>query len=635
MTNSVQEKKDVVIESSAKHETFTINSRDKLVAPQGSYLTMIADGKECDMLPGDYNNVEFVVTPNLGMMGSYIWENGDSKTPPYRTAAFVEGDKVVKEKSATGAITGGELTDTKLSGAAITSETGDFSGVLVDNATYTISNVTMDFGSPAVDGKTTQDFAGVGNAMMVTGDKGKLVIEDSTITTTGVAKCAVMVDDGASLIVKNTTMHANGGTVYDGYVSCAEQSIMVCVPWVLGLDGAVGNARTTNLMGDYTTAAYVDSTITARGWAALSTDGLLSGELGWGHLVAVNCDVKVEKSGYGAYAFLDCTEDFYGVKMDVESICVILCGGIVNLSSYEIGAPIDVYKLNGTKLTDRDKADRNKVFGVNGDLVDTVKGTKGSGLVNTEFKSQHFGFECHSNFPQDWNVVNLNAGTKVETGDALMLVKKTNAELNVDNAEISSGTGVLMQVMDNDDDYIGLNFEVQWGEDNPRMGRTVGNHIPTFNSAMHQAPGFSDEFAVEGATFDSTWVSNATFTNGTYEGDLWNSTGYVGQNGATTMNVAIGKDASLKGLISAGAFSHLKKDIVVQDGDWSEAIHLGHVKNKVNWNGFNNVNVTIENGGTWTVTKECVVSSVDVKDGGTLVGEVSENGDGTLTVKPK
>lgn len=37
----------------------------------------------------------------------------------------------------------------------------------------------------------------------------------------------------------------------------------------------------------------------------------------------------------------------------------------------------------------------------------------------------------------------------------------------------------------------------------------------------------------------------------------------------------------------------------------------------------------------FVVTKECVVSSLDVKNGGTLVGEISENEDGTLTVSPK
>ena len=634
MSNSTQEMKNIVIESPAKHKTFTIKENEKIVAPEGLYLTMLIDGKECSMLPGTYNNVEFVVTPNLGMMGSYIWENGDSATPPYRTAVFIDNNKLVKEKSVTGAIKDGEVTDLEVGGATITSETGDFSGILVNNSTYTISNVTMDFGSSSLDGRNTQDFAGIGNAIMVTGDKGHLVIENSTITTTGVAKCGVMCDEGSSLIVKNSTLHANGGKIYEGYVSTAEQSIMVCVPWVLGLDGAVGNARTTNLMGDYTAAAYVDSTITARGWAALSTDGLLSGELGWGHLVAVNCDVKVEKSGYGAYAFLDCTEDYYGVKMDVESICIIMCGGIANIGSYTIGTPVDVYKLNGTGLENRDKADRNKVFGVNGDLVATIRGTKGEGLVSSVFKSKHFGFVCHSNFPQDWNVVNINPGTRIETGDAVFLVKKTNAELNVNNADISSGTGVIMQVMDNDDDFIGLNFDIQWGEDNPRMGRTVGNHIPTFNRVMHEEPGYSDEFSVDGAAFDSTWVSNANFTDGAYEGDLWNSTGYVGNNGATTMNVTIGNGASLKGLISAGAFSHRKKHIEVVDGDWSEAIHLGHVSNKINWNGFNNVHVKIEKGGTWIVTKESVVNSVDVQNGGTLLGKLIENTDGTCTVKP-
>ena len=65
-------------------------------------------------------------------------------------------------------------------------------------------------------GHGVNDFAGLGAAVAVYGDS-DVVIEDSTIATTGVAKAATFADSGADLIVRNSSLSCAGGDIYPEY----------------------------------------------------------------------------------------------------------------------------------------------------------------------------------------------------------------------------------------------------------------------------------------------------------------------------------------------------------------------------------------------------------------------------------
>ncbi len=624
----------IIVTGSTSYEQYTVEKGKLYAVPDGYYLTMFADGVETPFEPGVYKNVRLVVTKDTQFMGSYPW-HGSTVTPPFRTGLFIDSDGINAEKSAYGKFSEGEADSKGADSITIKGFSGDFSAVIDNNSSYTLNNTTIDLDGKNADGANTNDFSGLGAAVIVSGNNGVMEINNSSISTEGVGKLALFADDGGSLIVKNSRISSAGGKIYDGYISNADQDIMVSPPWVLGLNGAVANARTTNLMGNYSTATYIDSTINADGWAALSTDSRVGGApQGWMHLTVVNSDINVENSGYGAYDIVDCQQDYYGVRMKVPAIGIILCGGLVNLQSYAAGASIPVYKLNKTDISTRNTADRQGAFGLPGDFVTTAVSSTAAGTIPSVIESGNFGFELHSNSNDDWNVVNVKDGTTIKTGNAVFLIKKVNSEINIDNADITSGSNVLVQLMDNDDDYIGLDTKTVWGPDEPYYGHYHKNHMLTFNTEFHEGAGYSSSFAVKEAAFNSGWVCNTTFTNGNYTGDMWNSTGFVGRNGATTMNVTIGKNASLTGLISAGEFSHTVKDFSVGNGDWSAADNLGHVTDKIFWNGFNTVNITIEDGGKWIVTKPCIVSSLTLKKGSKLIGKVVKNKDGTLSVNP-
>jgi len=624
----------VLIISSGDFDQYVIEKGKSYRAPEGSYLTMLVNGVETPIEPGQYSKVRMIVTKDTKFIGSYPW-HGSTITPPFRTGLFIDSTGIDKSKSVLEGFTTGSFNSAEVDGITIKGKSGDFSALIDDDAKYSLNNAAIFLNGENTDGSNTNDFAGLGAAVIVSGDHGFLEINNSEIATEGVGKLALFADNGGSLIVKGSKISSKGGIIYDGYISNADQDIMVSPPWVLGLDGAVGNARTTNLMGNYSTATYIDSKIEASGWAALSTDSKVGGDpQGWMHLTVINSDVTVDKSGYGAYDIVESQQDYYGVRMDVDTIGIIMCGGLVNLESYKEGTPIDIYKLNKTSIRTRDTGNRQAAFGIPGDLVATVSSSNASGTVPSVIHSNNFGFECHANSKSDWNVININKGTSIQTGDAVFLIKKVNTEINFDGADISSGSNVLIQIMDNDDDYVGLDTKTVWGSDNPYYGHYHKNHMLTFNSKFHEEAGYSSSFAIKGAAFDSGWVCNAALTNRSYTGDMWNSSGYVGKNGATTMNITIGENASLTGLISAGEFSHTVKDFKVGNGDWSAADNLGHVTNQVYWNGYNNVNVTVEDGGKWIVTKPCIVSSVNIKTGGEIIGKISKNQDGSLSITP-
>jgi len=151
---------------------------------------------------------------------------------------------------------------------AITDDVSWHNGAVYSEAgEYNVAaDITM---NTTADGSDTNDFSGLGAAVVAFGPGTLVNITDANIETTGVAKLALFTDGGAVSVVKGSTLTTNSGTIYDGYMSTADQTLMVSPPWVLGLGGPKCNTRTTNIMGDYSTAAYVDSTFNAGGWGTV------------------------------------------------------------------------------------------------------------------------------------------------------------------------------------------------------------------------------------------------------------------------------------------------------------------------------------------------------------------------------
>ena len=241
-------------------------------APDGYQATLVVDGKEVQIVPGttytEADNAVVVYTNAAGLYGSYEGRGEEN----YRTGLYVDATGVVDKKSVTDVVSGGTYDGSSADGIRMDSSSDNFNGLMLvgtDEAPveYTISNSVFNFLTQS-DGSNISDFTAFGSVLTTFGNA-KLTLDNVTINTEGVAKASVVADTGSDILVKNSKVNVAGGTLYDGYVNTADQTKMVAPPWVLGISG---NARGTNLLGDYSTTTIYNSDFSASEWGVLSTD---------------------------------------------------------------------------------------------------------------------------------------------------------------------------------------------------------------------------------------------------------------------------------------------------------------------------------------------------------------------------
>ena len=104
-------------------------------------------------------------------------------------------------------------------------------------------------------------------------------------------------------------------------------------------------------------------------------------------------------------------------------------------------------------------------------------------------------------------------------------------------------------------------------------------------------------------------------TNGSYKGDVFNGSGYYNQSGRP-LEVTIGKGATLDGAISLTETRHVD-ETGKQNTHFTiyEYYSLGHVVNRNYRNGTSSIEVTVKDGGKWTVTGESLISKLFVENG--------------------
>lgn len=539
----------------------------------------------------------------------YSCEMNPDKKIDFRSALYVTKDGV-SDLSETDALTG-SYTAEGVDGVAITSDVPDFNAVIVDGADYAIRNSKIDLITHA-DGSEVCDFIGLGSAVAVYNDS-HVEIENCEISTEGVAKCAVFVDNGADVVVKDSKLSIMGGKLYDGYVNSADFNSMVAPPWVLGI---TGNARGTNLMGDKATTVFVNCDVKARNWGVLSTDN------GSGNILGVidtdltlvgdpeaekgNPYYKTYGSGYGTY-ILGCDEEFCGVKMNVGTyIGIAREGNAVYRSSK---GPVRIVSAKGEVLYEGE----------------------GKGRIS-ELNSDCFGIMAH-----DRSDLTLTEGTIMNTEHAAFLMRCGGINIDIkDGSQINVKDGVLLQIIDDDDSTVGVdwsspimlhfftefNEKAGWPSENGQISSMMP---PPEKPPMPPMEGMEDMEMPE-PRFDVNFKASDV----TLSGSLYNGSGYYGQK-AKQMYVTLGAGATLNGGISATETIHVnEKGEQNTHFTIDEYYYLGHVANRVFHNGDNAAEVVLEAGSVWNVTEEGLLTALTVHEGATLNGTVSV--DGTVIV---
>lgn len=591
----------------------------------------------------------------------------------YTPVIYINGGTYEADKSLAGDTDA--VTDTEISGLDLTVEKEAVNGIMINNSDYTISDSTININTPEADGLLTCDFSGVGSALAIFGDS-SVTISDTEINADGVANLAVFADNGASALLDNVTLHADGGTLYEDYINSPDQGTMVAPPWILGI---MGNARGTNLMGDDSTMSVVDSNVSASNWAVLSTDAGSNMYLNVANteMTLTGSDEPLQadgtydivnpytsKAGYGTYAIGNAQEVFLGTIMNVGTYATIFTGGAGYYGNLTAGESYDLPAADGSTHYTYEAAED----------------------AQTVINSDTFGFMAH----QGDNTVTLD-GIIVNSAFTDFLIKSgNNTIINVQNGtEINADNGILLQLMDNDDsttefnpnhptvgmafgtsheEYAGfpteaIDAEVQ--NDTSLQDTLVGGgqaeDVPDAAPEGEGGPAPDGEGGMPQQVTVNQSVYNITDT--ALNGSIYNGIGWLandfsqGNIKQMILDVNISGTASLNGAIASTSCIHatfegqsyLKENgITAFDNDedaaafaaeyqatsftLAEYFNIGQVANLVKSNGLNDINVTLADSAVWTVTGTSLIKSLSISGDAQVIVEegITLTVDGTV-----
>ncbi|WP_329281896.1 hypothetical protein [Streptomyces sp. NBC_01451] len=512
-----------------------------LTAPEGHTLTLTVDGVETgSVLDGTYGwttviaagtySGDIVLTPAVEHLESFA-----GATFHLRQGVYVGAGGVVTESSVLSSVRGGSLTDAHARSVSLTSTGEAFNGFFVaDGAQYTLADSRIAF-----DGNGRLDFASYGAAVTGAGAGTRLVVDGADIETRGVVRTGVIARDGANVIVKNSRIHTREGVLPDDYEPGFGANMM-SVPWMLGLSG---NVRATNVLGENTTATYLNSSVSSESWGVLSTDSVRNSLL-----AAINSTVTVTgDSGYGTYADGSGQQGiFLGTHFDVATFAAISTGGAISFtdSTREGVATMNSYLLLGLTEQELDAIEPRP------SVVD----------------SRGFGVMWHSG---DGGRLEIGGGTRFTTAETMFLDKGKRVTIVVDGsqgAELSAGNGILVQIMETDD-----------------PGSMTGVYTEPAG-----APAMDARFDTAA---EHTADARASFVDISLTGDFYNAM-------RTGKNLILSfRRSSVEGVVSASVSRHAVPTIT--SAEWR---HINHVTNTPQPAINNGVIVKLAAGSRWTVT---------------------------------
>lgn len=576
------------------------------------------------------------------------------------------------------------------------------------------------------DGTYASDFTGTGAG--ITAAAGAFVnVTDMQFQSRGLGRSFAVVEDG-TLIMSNSDIKVLGAdpsnSAYDGGYHASQTDRMQPAPWNLGI---TGGARAVNVLGKTAPATVVsmDSSISAGGWAAVSTEECVTPRLyffntelnilpmteggmnsGWEIL---GYEEDLYGSGYGTYLAGDASESFYGTMINGATYGSVLNGGTGTYEGLKGEQTYTAADLNEQTVTEYQAA------GDTPTVVNTI-----------------WGIMSHGN-----GTINLNEGSVWNSAEGTVLCKEADTVWNFQGAELHPGNGIIFQMMDNDAFAVSeadpgemymteeAGFPADAYEGFVTYTRTEDEKIDP-EKTYYQAVVYSDHhmkfdteekpnadtdsdvpadaevkvitdaaeesgdyaeikyFAVEEPTAQGlfSYFERSTgagsvqvrFANGTYEGCVYNGTGYYEQAG-DALHVTIAKDAELTGDIALTSYVHgifldgrevddviaaIEKENeanehsieyvlldadgnVTDDKEKAAAVQftrfsgaacylLGHVINKTHYNGLAAVYVTVE--GTWTPTAESLVNGLEIKEGAHVKGKITRLEDGSILIQP-
>jgi len=567
---TVRSGETLVIKKITRTNYLMIEKGATLTAPSSYSLTLTVNGVETgqqlvatddevekvgsytEFVTGVEYRGDIVLTP--ARSNDVSWQGLDF---PIRQAVYVGSGGVVPAYSVASAVRG-DVAKHAARGVSIASTGACFDGVYVNDGTFELTDARID-----LDGPGRCDFIGYGAAAIATGTGGRLVLDGVSIRNRGVVRTGVISDDGATVVVKNSYIECLSGPLPSGYEDTIDLEYMEDCPWMLGIKGDV---RATNLLGNNSIAAYINSTVIAQDWGVLSTDSGSDCTM-----VAVNTDVSTTGAtgGYGSYLIGNATEHFLGMHYDVGTYACINTGGTAYYGDSTHAAIAAFNESLDLGLTA-------------GEIAAIIP-------RNTVINSRRWGFMWHGA-----GEIHIGGGTIVNSELTTFLNKEQQIVTTVDGSEgaqLNPANGIILQLMENDDPGPGL-------ED----GIPVNNAVYTCPTGV---PSRYADWSVTTVHDDSDSVSY--FTDIALTGDFYN-----GVRGGSAMdpgqNMVLNFDqTTTNGIISATVVTHYVSEIAAVD-----YLQLGVVKNEAQAVINNGVIVLLTSNSVWTVTGTSYLSVLTI-----------------------
>lgn len=532
----------------------TIGAGATVSATSGRTLTMTVNGVETAVKAGSYSG-NIVLTPALDINVPYDGM-GTKQVYKYRVAALIDNGVYAAEQSVAAAVASGTVTGSEAKNVKITSRGEAFNGIVVKgNTTYTITKPVIDMA-----GNGKNDFEGIGAGIKAAGSS-KVTINHPIIKSKGAVRTSIWVGDNSVTTINNADIEVDDGVLPATYGwswvkggGGTSGDVMMEVPWMLGLRG---NNRATMAVGN-ANVTYNHSHIKAHTWGAMSTDAVQEVKL-----YLNKSHIETVKHGYGTYADGNSLVTSSGSKFDVADYGVILSGG-------------------SALLTD-----------------------------GTVINSRRFGIMGHGG---NSGTLTINKGSVVNAAKAAIQLKNSSPTILIDNAKLTSKTGLLLQVMAGDDPNRG-GGGAPGGPGGPsgagEPGGAPGGGAPEGAAAAMLA-------AASGKYSSNDGDNNvdATIKNSTLQGDFLNST-------AEKVGMKLRfENVKLTGAISTATAVHLQaaSGEKIHPADTTEQYYLigEQTETPAATEGKDGAQVTLDSRSAWTVSKTSYLSGLTLAAGATV-----------------
>ena len=566
-------------------------AKETICAPEGHLLVLVVDKAQRDLIPGaaydvneEYKIVPVAITRKGGPSAApWIGAKEEEKATYYfRQGLLIDGGRIVEGASVTDTLSGGSFDAKGAEGVTLKALGTHFNGILVDNgSSYTIKDSTF-----YAYGDGGDDLAGWGATIMAD-NKSELEISNSYIENAGAIRCALYVDNTSVANVKDTVIYTKETPdTYDEFANLTP-GMMKRVPFALGMEGTI---RSLNVMADGQ-GKFKDCIVVSTGWGALSTDS------GTAYDICGTYALEAEDtlSGIGTLEVAKEGKEYTATK----EINGVKYGFTVGGSGYVTYADSGIH--NRFKNVEFYSPDYIQVMG---------SGRSGSSYTDSYLQSGHTAFMTQQTGGGTFELTN----TKLDTVDALIQMKSGAANTGfsniiVDNCEINfSGTstrddkGILAELIESDD------------AGNP------GITTYTINDTPEQAV----------LTKSSVADSSATFKNGSYCGNIYNSIYNYRQalnvmfenaiySGCISSTTAVHVDLEgklvpngtvLNAFMGSKEFDHCNY-AAKEGGMGTDAKMIGRFKHTAAPMLNNLINVTLTNS-KWNVTKDGYINSLTI-----------------------